>query len=351
MENRTFAIGDGTLVSLNIGCYVSNPTNIAIQLVEAAGDDAGMNYSDLTVNLGSDIGNETIMPRSCGFIDVNNFPAAERFIAENGLGTPYKRFGEQVYGYSGYCEYPLYRFDEEALKQCDPQGFKAYAGQYSKAFAEELDGFSDEPEKLAVPKPLSGDQQMKVLVAMHAAGYSIVLDSCSDISLQFISDRDTVAFKSWAECESWLEHAGYGYPEADDEVAHILHPERFADEEAEHGYEWYAQMHEDDPVVELWASDVDGREDLAAWLVNDNESRRSYFTATLYVGHEAIEGPVIDLGYCLPSPCFDPARYRRYADSAVSAVLALGIDSSLVAAKKAQEQREKPAEAKKGIKQ
>lgn len=46
------------------------------------------------------------------FVDVNNCPWAPQFIVEFGLG---KATGE--YAYSGFCEYPKYKFNMDVLKK------------------------------------------------------------------------------------------------------------------------------------------------------------------------------------------------------------------------------------------
>lgn len=55
------------------------------------------------------------LPNSCAseeyqYVDTNNCPWAEKFIKDNGLGNP-----TGIMGYSGFCQYPLYRFNLEAL--------------------------------------------------------------------------------------------------------------------------------------------------------------------------------------------------------------------------------------------
>lgn len=47
---------------------------------------------------------------SVAFVDINNNTWAEKFIKDNKLGEPIGR-----YGHSGFCSYPLYRFDLSKL--------------------------------------------------------------------------------------------------------------------------------------------------------------------------------------------------------------------------------------------
>lgn len=64
-----------------------------------------MPFATLTVNLGR-IGYDH------AYVDTNNCPWAEEFIAKYGLG---KFTGE--YGYSGFCAYPLYKFDMDKIEE------------------------------------------------------------------------------------------------------------------------------------------------------------------------------------------------------------------------------------------
>lgn len=61
-----------------------------------------MPFARLTVNLGGR------MKPGYAYLDVNNCPWAEEFVAEYGLGEP---TGDICA--SGYCVYPLYKFDME----------------------------------------------------------------------------------------------------------------------------------------------------------------------------------------------------------------------------------------------
>ena len=60
----------------------------------------------LTVNLGEKLTDGE------AYVDTNNIPNAEEFIAEYELGTPLG-----VLRRSGFCEYPLYNFNLENVKK------------------------------------------------------------------------------------------------------------------------------------------------------------------------------------------------------------------------------------------
>ena len=61
-------------------------------------------YAMLTVNLKK-------VPEGCAYVDTNNLPYAEDFIMKYKLGK--KVLGQDAV--SGYCVYPLYHFDMDAL--------------------------------------------------------------------------------------------------------------------------------------------------------------------------------------------------------------------------------------------
>ena len=89
-----------------LGKYAQN-NNLAIRLITKGGEP----WATLTVNL------DTKLPEDHAFVDINNFDDASVFIEENGLG-------EWTGGmrHSGYCVYPLYKFDLEKLKQLEKEG-------------------------------------------------------------------------------------------------------------------------------------------------------------------------------------------------------------------------------------
>ena len=72
-------------------------------------------FADLTVNLGD------TTPNYCAYVDTNNLPDAETFIADNELGT-YTGFVKR----SGYCEYPLYMFNSDKLRELCLDGLAMY---------------------------------------------------------------------------------------------------------------------------------------------------------------------------------------------------------------------------------
>ncbi len=99
-------------VSLEINTYLNNGS-MYVGLVEQG--EYPEPYGDLTVNLGGKV------PDYCGYVDLNNMPELEKFTKDNDLGefTGLTRI-------SGFCEYPLYLFNVDKLREMCPNGMQAY---------------------------------------------------------------------------------------------------------------------------------------------------------------------------------------------------------------------------------
>lgn len=79
--------------------------SLAIELVDNKNHEC---FAMLTVNLSESL--YCKLPEDVQAVDVNNCPWAEKFIEENKLGKP---LGITIR--SGYCDYPLYKFDLSKL--------------------------------------------------------------------------------------------------------------------------------------------------------------------------------------------------------------------------------------------
>ena len=90
----------GQQVKISAESYRVNGT-LALMLTHENGD-----RDVLTVNLG----NPLLQSETRAFIDTNNYPDAESFIIENGLGT-----ATGITARSGFVEYPLYTINTDAL--------------------------------------------------------------------------------------------------------------------------------------------------------------------------------------------------------------------------------------------
>lgn len=88
-------------VTLQFSKYTVND-KLAVQLIDAAAPWSP--FATLTVNLSDPRQNDTL-----AFVDTNNCPWAEEFLADNhiaentGISMP-----------SGFCMYPLYKFNKES---------------------------------------------------------------------------------------------------------------------------------------------------------------------------------------------------------------------------------------------
>lgn len=111
-----------TKVFLDISTYMNNG-NIYVSIVS---EEEGYlePYADLTVNF------DETLPSYHAYIDVNNLSTAEEFIRENGLGEPTGKVK-----LSGFCSYPLYKFNEDRLKEVCKKGIEAYENTLSEMFS------------------------------------------------------------------------------------------------------------------------------------------------------------------------------------------------------------------------
>lgn len=111
--------GGNILVTLEINTYVNNGC-LYIGLNEQSGDYPEP-YGDMTVNL------DGKAPDYCGYVDLNNMPELEKFIEDNKIGE-FTGLMKQ----SGFCQYPLYLFDPERLRELCPDGMAMYEHSIGK---------------------------------------------------------------------------------------------------------------------------------------------------------------------------------------------------------------------------
>lgn len=103
--------GDET-VELTMSQYAGSG-NLFLELINTEGEYPEP-YGNITVNLGE-------VPKYCGYIDTNNMPEMEKFIADNDLGD-FTGLTLQ----SGFCEYPLYVFNVDKLRVLCPEQMEKY---------------------------------------------------------------------------------------------------------------------------------------------------------------------------------------------------------------------------------
>ena len=97
---------------------------IAIQLDQITEEKLDDYYCILTVSFGEFIG-----MKNCAYIDANNCDFFEQLL-EQGLATP-----TGLSKHSGFCEYPLWCFDEERLKEMGEDTYKVYSDAYDQYMA------------------------------------------------------------------------------------------------------------------------------------------------------------------------------------------------------------------------
>jgi hypothetical protein len=102
---RLHSYGQTYAVAFGIEHYSEND-NLALEMSYKNEDNMDEPFTMLTVNL-----SEKCAP-NCAYVDTNDNPWAESFIAEHGLGVPTGRTRR-----SGFCEYPEYAFDMQKIER------------------------------------------------------------------------------------------------------------------------------------------------------------------------------------------------------------------------------------------
>lgn len=117
MEDKTMKLdtqwGSQEEVKLEINSYLNN-NGLYIGLLSRDGDEFEC-YGDLTVNLAEKA------PDYCAYVDTNNMPGIEKFIEQNDLGE-FTGFTQR----SGFCEFPLYMFNVDKLRELCPESMESY---------------------------------------------------------------------------------------------------------------------------------------------------------------------------------------------------------------------------------
>lgn len=101
--------------------------------IEATSLD-GEPYTRITTNVtGQLFGNNIILPKNTAIIDTNNNTSIETALKKAKLAQPYLTpQGTPITVSSGFCQYPVYKFDEKELRQYDPKGYDEYSKDYDK---------------------------------------------------------------------------------------------------------------------------------------------------------------------------------------------------------------------------
>ena len=100
---------------------------LAITLIDATDSNDPTDYCDLTVSFGEFIG-----MKNCAYIDANNCDFADQLLKQ-GMATK-----TQFTKRSGFCEYPLWMFEEKDLREMGEAAYETYCLEYDKYMAEKM---------------------------------------------------------------------------------------------------------------------------------------------------------------------------------------------------------------------
>ena len=100
---------------------------LAITLIDATDSNDPTDYCDLTVSFGEFIG-----MKNCAYIDTNNCDFADQLIKQ-GMATK-----TQFTKRSGFCEYPLWMFEEKDLREMGEAAYETYCSECDKYMAEKM---------------------------------------------------------------------------------------------------------------------------------------------------------------------------------------------------------------------
>ena len=95
--------GEDFKVEIKKNSYANN-RRLAVQLV----CDDGIPFGTITTNIKYPL---STLDKYLAFIDTNNYPYIEKWLIDNGIAYPTGHIG-----YSGFCAYPEYKFNETILE-------------------------------------------------------------------------------------------------------------------------------------------------------------------------------------------------------------------------------------------
>ena len=131
-EDNSFHIGIGGYDIVN---FSSNQSILeTCQLVWTSGTGLCTEYCMLTVSFGEFIG-----MKNCAYIDSNNCDFTAQLL-EQGMAKP-----TGFTKHSGFCEYPLWEFDEQSLKDMGAENYEKYNTAYEQYMSEFA---SEDPEDI-----------------------------------------------------------------------------------------------------------------------------------------------------------------------------------------------------------
>ena len=110
---------------------------LAVILDDVADSTMPEQYCMLTVSFGEFIG-----MKNCAYIDTNNCEFADQ-LCKQGLATD-----TGFYKSSGFCQYPLWEFNEATLREIDNETYQRYSDAYDGYMASM---YGDEPDEDSSP--------------------------------------------------------------------------------------------------------------------------------------------------------------------------------------------------------
>jgi hypothetical protein len=141
-NKKTFEY-EGKEYELRVGSYPMAPLAMFVAIQEKGNQDPS-NEKVISVCLGNYQSEGSFVQPYCTFIDVNNSPDAIDMLEKTGLAEPYVKWGAVVEMQSGFVSYPVYQFNQNMLKELDPQGCEKYMEDWGKQCQIEQDKMNDE---------------------------------------------------------------------------------------------------------------------------------------------------------------------------------------------------------------
>ena len=100
---------------------------LAIDLFDVTNGSEPIQYCSLTTSFGEFIG-----MKNCAYIDANNCVFCDQLLVQ-GIAVA-TQFSKK----SGFCEYPLWLFEENTLREMEEDAYEIYNSAYEKYMADKM---------------------------------------------------------------------------------------------------------------------------------------------------------------------------------------------------------------------